>query len=1053
MICLRLLFFILLLAGAVAVAGPPQPAKPPKAPREMGLLPEPFGSLMGWEGGGEMIQLLPEGELAVQKVRPADCRVVAGYSHAPIDGRIDSLYSGVVNEYNDSQGYAWGSWCLNPLYEHVENPMVRVKLADANGFNFMLIRGGFVGSIYRDADSPSGPGNGKLIAELTEREVSQSPRGITHFKFWRVHFPDTVKTDTVGFLRKFNILADVSFYRVGAAAVLRKYTGSIDLGIGDAVKDVSALGPDFVRLPCIDPGEQHPSNFERRFFRKGDRAAYLLKPGGGGSAIDLKGEISSDQSQQVHFLTEPLPAGTAVAGIRVNLGLKGPSEDNYVMITVQDPLVGSQELMHFDARVGKAERIRVLLDFPAQIMAEGRRFWITFSSREGGQLLPDSRISLMTVAPEDAREEYLAYRLLMLKGNYSSLSEARPWATGQQAWSAKWLTEYDGKKWYIQSRRPQLLDLYTTVEHLHALAPDHPIISKQYYRWLVRDPKKTDEIEIPELPKIAGVPRWAQLMDRAARQIAEIPEWWVRNRMAPNGELGGAYSDDTDMVGWWTPSILLDSEGFAPIARNCLRLMAEGVLKYNLRDGVNIAVTDPLHAYEEGQNLMSQMPLVFYGNPQYIEWLMESVKTCDKWMERAPDGTLKWRVADFGWRTAQDPPRKKPEEVSSDADLMLHPHLILAWYNGNPDVIKRIGDYAMGMPDTGAERGYGAGSSIRFGAYWLTGDPKFLLFPKKTEKGDYGDIWQWFKRQPDAAVHGKEAWEQPWWTNYVRQAEANTVCGHWAWAVRQRRDILEKSLENVLYAPPENGGCERFRYMWTEAEVFTDRVFLNVQPVAQPMLGGYTVRNKLWPAYAVSYDNLGKDFAALVLKQGKDQLKVAMINLRDKPREGAFRVWQLAHGKYELKTGPDLNDDGELDSVESTRTLELARMDAVPVSLPPRKLMIYELKQLEKLDDLYTRADLALSEADVVRSGNKLSVTVHNIGGKTAKNIEVAALDASGKVLAKTEIASLDAPLDLMPKVASVELPAAGAAKIAIDPGNAIPEITLLNNAVEVPQP
>lgn len=1051
----RLCFLLaLLLVNSVALSQDQsisKPAKPPKPPREMGLLPEPLGALMGWEGGGEMIQLPPAGELTVQKVRPADCRVVMGFSHAPIDGRVDSWgYNGVVNEYNDSQGYAWGAWMNNPVYEHVADPMVRVKLADTNGFNFMLVRGGFVGSIYRDAEASSGPGRGKLIAELTEREVSQAPRGVAHFKFWRLIFPEIVKTDEVGFLRKFNVLSDVSFYRVGAAAVARSYSGSHEFSIGDAVQDMTTLGLDFVRLKCEDPGEQHPSNFERRFFCKSDRAVYLLKPGGEGRAIDLKGEVSSDQSQQVHFLTDPLPAGTTVAAIRFNLGLKGPSEDNYVMLTVQDPLVGNQELIHFDARVGKAERIRVVLDFPAQIVADGQRFWITFSSREGGQILPDSRISLLTVAPEAARAEYLAYRLLMLKGYHSLLSEARPFSQQSQPWGVKWLCDYDGKSWNIQRLRPQLIDLYTTVEQLHTLAPDDPIISGQYYRWLVRDPKKVEQIELPALAEIPGVPRWAQLMDRAARQIAEIPEWWIRNRMAPNGELGGAYSDDTDMVGHWTPSILLDSEGFAPLARDCMTRMAAGVLQYNLRDGVNIVVTDPLHAYEEGQNIMSQMPLVFYGNPRYVEWLMTSVRTCDKWMYRTPEGILKWRVAEFGWRTAQDPPRDIPTEVSSAADLMLHPHLILAWYNGNPEVIKRIGAYAMGMPDTGAERGYGGGCSVRFGAYWLTGDPKYLLFPKKTDKGDYGDIWQWFKRQPDAAVHGKEAWQQPWWTNYVSMSEANTSCGHWAWAVKQRRDILVKSLENVLYAPPEMAGVERFHYMWTEAELYTDRVFPPVQPVAQPMLGGYTVRNKMWPAYAVSYEKLGKDFAALVLEQGKDRLKVVMVNLRDKPRDGAFLVWQLDHGRYELKVGPDANDDGEIDTVESAKTLELARMDRVPVQLPPRKPMIYELRQIEKLDDLYSRADLAMSADDVVKNGDKLKVTVHNIGSKPAKKIVVAATDVNGKVLAKTSIPSLAAPLDLVPRIASVELPAANAAQVMVDPDNVIPEITRVNNTVVV---
>jgi hypothetical protein len=1038
---------VALLAAAAAAAERPL--------REMGLLPEPAGTLMGWESGGEMIQLPPAGELLVQKVRPADCRVVMGFSHAPIDGRVDSWgYNGVVNEYNDSQGYAVAQWNNPPLYELVPDPMVRIKLADKGGFNYLVVRGGFIGAIYRDADAPSGPGNGTPIAVLTEPEISQGPRGVPHYKFWRIAFPEVVRTEQVGFLRRLNLLADVSFYRVGEAAVPRAYSGTMEFAVGEPVADVTALGPDFIRLKCEDPAEQHPSNFERRFFRKGDRAVYLLKGGGEGRAVDLKGEISSDQSQQVHFLTEPLPAGTAIGGVRFDLGLKGPSEDNYVMLTVQDPLVGNQELMRFDARVGKAERIRVLLDVPAQVMAEGRRFWITLSSRQGGQLTPDSKITLLTLPAGPARAEYLADRLLLLKGYHNVMSEARPWSQQATPWGTKFLTEFDGKRWAIQRVRPQLMDLYRTVEHLHALAPEHPIISGQYHRWLVRDPKKAEEIEKAELPAIPGVPRWAQLMDRAARQIAEIPEWWIRNRMAPNGELGGGYSDDTDMVGWWTPSMMLDSEGFAPVARDCMKRIAAGVLQHNLRDGVNLRVTDPLHAYEEGQNILSQMPLAFYGHPLYVEWLMTSVRTCDKWMLRTPEGALKWRVADFGWPVAQDPPKVVPAKVSGNADLMLHPHLMLAWYNGNPGVVERIAAYSKGMPagDTGAERAYGGGSSVRFAAYWLTGDTAHLCFPQKTEKGDYGDTWQWFKRQPDAAALAPEARTQPWWPAYVQKSETNTATGHWAWAVKPRRDILVKSLENVLYAGPEMAGVERFRYMWTGAELFTDRIFLPVQPVAQPMLGGYTVRNKMWPSYAVSYEGLGKDFAALVLEQGRDKLKVVMVNLRDQPRQGVLRVWQLDHGRYELIIGPDADDDGHIDAMESARTLELARMEAVPVTLPPRRLTVYEFKQVAKLDDLCARADLAVCDEEVTRDGDAVKVVVHNIGSKAAAKFSVALVDEKGAPVASAESAGLEAPVDLLPRTAVVTLRAAAkAARVVVDPQGAVPEITRLNNSAAVP--
>jgi hypothetical protein len=214
------------------------------------------------------------------------------------------------------------------------------------------------------------------------------------------------------------------------------------------------------------------------------------------------------------------------------------------------------------------------------------------------------------------------------------------------------------------------------------------------------------------------------------------------------------------------------------------------------------------------------------------------------------------------------------------------------------------------------------------------------------------------------------------------------------------------------------------------------------------MLGGYTVRNRIFPTYAVSYEGLGKDFAALVLAQGRDRLKVAMINLAGAPREGAMLPWQLDHGEYELAIGPDADDDGVPDRVETTKTLALRRLDRIPLRLPPRRLMLYELTQKKRLDDLLARPDLAISREDVIVRETGITCTVHNIGSAPAHGIAVALVDGQGKQLAEQTIARLDAPLDLIPRTAAVTFPSrAGAAGVVIDPADAIPEITEGNNA------
>ena len=1006
--------------------------------RELGLLPEPNGDVLGFENPGPVPALPAQGELHIQKVRPADCRVVLGFVHSPVDGRPDSWgYNGVVNEYDDSQGYVDGHW-QNICYEFIKDPGVHVTLADDKGFNYLYLRGGFGGRIYRDVDVDDGPGKGTLLA-TTKKDDARGSKKPLHFRITRLALDKTVASNKISFFGREGLLADAEFLRIGKAAVAEKYTGTLDFVAGDAIADLTTLGPDFVQWPCAKKEDQHPSNFVRRFPRSSDRTVHISTHDRSGKTIPL------GASQQVHLMTPILPAHTPVGAVRFELEISGVPKDNLVNLTVQDPLIGNQELIRVDVRMNDSPRVRCILDFPDQLMAEGTRFWVTIASQHAGKLEASSKISLLTVAPEVARAEHLAWRLFLLKGYFYVLSELRPW-TGQD-FSLKWLEEYDGKDMWVQRTRPQLLDLYRTVEHLKAIEPQHPIAVKQYYDWLTRKNRPgIDPGAVPELPAISGVPRWAQMLDHAARTLVDIPNWWITHRMASTGELGGFLGDDTDLVPWWMPIAFLDSE-FMPRLRQIDSRMANLVLAKNLRDGVNIQTLDALHAYEEGQNLMCHMPLLFYGDPRYVEWLMISARTVDKWMVRDATGKLKFRVNDFSWETAMHPPEKPAELVSGNAPLLLHSHLMLAWYNHNPHAIQTLADFS--DPSAGnALDGYGA-EGIPFAAYWFTGDAKYLGIPPDG-RDKKGRNW-WARFQPEYMVHVKEMHSQPWWKEYAENAARAWDSGDWAWAAGQNREVLGRSLEYALYGNPaaRAGGAERYRYIWTEAEMFTDRVFLPVETIAQPMLGGYTVRNRIFPTYAVSFENLGGDFAALVLEQGRNKLKIAMINLRDKLRDGAFRVWQLDHGRYELKIGPDANDDGTMDSVEKTETLELARMSRLTLKLPPRKLMIYELTQIERLDDLFARPDLAMTADDVVVTDKTVQVTVHNIGASTASDFEVALTSKNGKVLASKTVKKLEAPLDLIPRTITVELPrVGGGVGIMIDPRERLSEITRENNGV-----
>jgi hypothetical protein len=81
--------------------------------------------------------------------------------------------------------------------------------------------------------------------------------------------------------------------------------------------------------------------------------------------------------------------------------------------------------------------------------------------------------------------------------------------------------------------------------------------------------------------------------------------------------------------------------------------------------------------------------------------------------------------------------------------------------------------------------------------------------------------------------------------------------------------------------------------------------------------------------------------------------------------------------------------------------------------------------------------------------------TVHSLGSVEAPPARIVLRDDRGKVLATGHTPSLKAPLDLYPKTATVSLtlPAGidwKGGSVTIEPGGGLPEITQMNNRVQL---
>jgi hypothetical protein len=83
---------------------------------------------------------------------------------------------------------------------------------------------------------------------------------------------------------------------------------------------------------------------------------------------------------------------------------------------------------------------------------------------------------------------------------------------------------------------------------------------------------------------------------------------------------------------------------------------------------------------------------------------------------------------------------------------------------------------------------------------------------------------------------------------------------------------------------------------------------------------------------------------------------------------------------------------------------------------------VLEIEQLEQLDGIGNRADLALSPLDTRLEGDTLTARVHNIGNRPATNVRIV-ITRDGDVIAKKTIPRLEAPRDAKPSVIPLKHP------------------------------
>ncbi|MBT5058837.1 MAG: hypothetical protein HOM68_20005 [Gemmatimonadetes bacterium] len=750
----------------------------------------------------------------------------------------------------------------------------------------------------------------------------------------------------------------------------------------------------------------------------------------------------------------PLGGGFTTTDARTGIGALGITFETddaprQLTLIVDDPLDPRLQLMTVDVEVMGSGSAFVLLDIIDQVVPAGT--WISCRAQtQDGQAWTEGTAQLFSISPALANIEASAHRQFLVKTFFACASEPRPWTGLPRAGSLE--------DWF--DRHPmgdQLRQLFTAVDHARWIDPADETM-RQYEQWLWRNRRTPDTIEPALLDTTPSAPAWARWARTAWLTARAVPDWWLQHRLVETGEFGGAVGDDTDLYQNFVDFTFFEDSGVGARLRDAAARLAELAERTTLTDGINQRTMDPLHAYEEGLNQEALMSAWNYGDPVLLERNMLAARS-------VADLTV---VTDLGHRHFRSQLLGSDARNSSATDMdgqahpsMWHPALEVLWYNQNPLIERWLREWADGWlahfepgryahaVDVASEQIQGVNTRPLYGGYGGQGSA-FAFLAQITGDLEYASPFF------DTYAAGSTATSPAdlvldFYHRFGAQAFGNSLAqlplrGNAAAVVHGDMDALVEILRSDI------AELQGFNVMYTSSEPFTDRVFLNaIRHAAISYTGGFATRNKFNRSHAVSWGGFGTDYAAFVAKAGRDEFRARLFNFSADRIHGHARFWQLQHGTYQIRSGPDRDDDGQIDTQANTREQVLRRGEPIDIDLPAGGSVV-EIEKVRALPPLYLAPDLALSPLDIRIEGNTISGWVHNIGrGPAGARLSLIAADGATRFI---ELGVIDAPDDLLPRrlafrFESLSLPE-GQGLLRVTSTPQIEELTRVNNVVDL---
>ena len=1004
--------------------------------------------MFGWGRGDGLPEFGPFGAglrspAVVSQVGVLDGQALKIGTRTPVDGQWFSRWPLLYHDYS------------------VGGEELRLRLAPRSSYNYVRMAAPkFEGTLgYKKRR-----GRGKRIyysrIELARLRLEANP-------FRRVRLDAPCRYAPLLVMRKLGSVNMIDLFSITPASKKRQSLRGL------TARRMTMQAP--VVEPWADPPKGRrlgPWTAAARFADSADRGLVRLSPGAG-SDVPLRA------GRFLHFESPAAKARTVYSGFELDWRVaKLGAEPARFWLAVWEPVLYERFLTAFDwklvPRGGGEQRMRLRFAVPGVVLLPGQRLRLSVLCDRDATLAKASSVTLHETHAKDAVTAYYESQVGMVKDIFGQCSEPRRWSMAGQPYNS------------IR----QIGRMLAYLETLGRIQPDDwrggalwrflNYSRRSMGPWENYAPAKEcypATVKLPTPPK--DCPEWAFWWREAYKDLRFVVDWWIDNRQIDNGELGGGYNDDTDMVHEWANFHMLDpaggkySDSFSKLADFCYDQSIDG-LNYRPKDS-------DLHCYEDGINVISACILFRYGDPFYYNRALVSAQHTDGNLTAL--NAKGQRLHRFMSYDGLGRTRSKP--IDTGIFFRMEPAMWLTWYNRPPTTTRllmewmdtRLAYYPAKGPgllpgeirfkdgkDLGSAKSYMG--FIDWNSLYLlariTGEPKYLRPMidnlKMTAAGKGQRSYNYSHRLWVHFARFDAVGKAPWWPKVVKQMNREA---------QSPFDSPDKPATRKAVVEALKAACLRVRDLrgyFTWVEQSPDRVFMPYprDPFYRISLGGHArVRNVApLPQHSVSYENADADVARWVLEDTFDTLKIAFYSFHKKPRRVVIRPWALRHGEYGVYDGLDLNGDFAIDMKQPRfRRMVLRRYETpVALTLPPRRVHVLDVRLAKPLPEVFDRADVAISSKDVqcLPFLSAVRIPVHNIGRKPAENVVVQVADAAtGRVLWKRVVKHIDWPADLAPKTVNlftgpIDLKGVRRLRVTLDPEGKIEDFTRANNSVEV---